>query len=139
MLRVPRKLINIDLARQYCICDSAVIHEKRDLLIFEFTSETEDYEWEEGEGYLSSLISLRSDLIKGDYRCLYLAWLFCIQMEEIEEDVEEPPVPSNLGILNASLESFSSFMRIDPDFIEVAAKNSFAEEKPVKDDKHLKS
>jgi FtsZ-interacting cell division protein YlmF len=139
MLRIPRKLINLNLARQYCIGDSVVIHEKKDSLIFEFTSETEDYEWEEGEGYLSSMILLRSDLIHGDYRCLHLAWLFCVQMEEIEEEAEEPPVPSNLGNLSASLESFSSFMRIDPDLIAVAVKNSIAEQKPVKDDKQLKS
>jgi len=139
MLRVPRKLVNLNLARQYCIGDSAVIHEAGDDLIFEFISETEDYEWEEGEGYLSSLISLRFDLIRGDYRCLYLAWLFCTQMDEVEEDVKEPPVPSNLGDLSASLKSFSSFMRIDSDLIAVAAKNSATEQKMVKDEKQLKS
>lgn len=86
---------------------------KGDYLIFDFTSETEDYDWEEGEGYLLPLISLRSDLIRGDYLCLYLAWLFCAQMGEIEDDEEEPPVPANLGNLNASLESFADFMRLD--------------------------
>ncbi len=139
MLRIPRKLINLNLVRQYCIGDSAVIHETGDDLIFEFTSETEDYEWEEGEGYLSSLISMRSDLIHGDYRCLYLAWLFCTQMDEVEEDAEEPPVPSNFGNLSASLKSFSSFMRIDTDLIAVAAENSSVDHQPVKDNKLLKS
>ncbi len=85
MFRVPRKLIDVDLAKEYCLGDSATIHEKGEYLIFEFTSETEDYEWEEGEGWLSSLISLRSDILHGDYRCLYLAWLFCAQMDEFEE------------------------------------------------------
>jgi len=36
MVRIPRKLINLKLARQYCIGDDAVIHEKGDNLIFEF-------------------------------------------------------------------------------------------------------
>lgn len=139
MLRIPRKLINLDLASQYCIGDSWTIYEKGDFLIFDFISETEDYEWEEGEGYLSPLIPLRSDLIRGDYRCLYLAWLYCAQMDEIEEDEEEPPVPPNLGNLNDSLESFADFMRLDKDFIQVAAENSIAEQKPVKDDQKLKN
>lgn len=139
MFRIPRKLINWDLASQYCIGDSWAIYEKGDYLIFDFTSETEDCGWEEGEGYLSPLISLRSDLIRGDYRCLYLAWLYCAQMEEIEEDEGEPPVPANLRNLNASLESFVDFMRLDKDLIEIAAENSIAEQKPVQDDQRLKN
>jgi len=138
MLRIPRKLINLDLASQYCIGDSWTIYEKGDYLIFDFTSETEDYDWEEGEGYLSPLISLRSDLIRGDYRCLYLAWLFCAQMDEIEDDEKEPPVPANLGNLNASLESFADFMRLDKDLIHVAAENSIAEQKLVQNGQKLK-
>jgi FtsZ-interacting cell division protein YlmF len=108
-------------------------------LIFDFTSETEDYDWEEGEGYLLPLISLRSDLIRGDYRCLYLAWLFCAQMDEIEDDEEEPPVPANLENLNASLESFADFMRLDKNLIQVAAENSIAEQKSAQNDQKLKS
>lgn len=139
MLKIPRKLIDLDLASQYCIGDSWTIYEKGDYLIFDFTSETEDYDWEEGEGYLSPLISLRSDLIRGDYRCLYLAWLFCAQMDEIEDDEKEPPVPANLGNLNASLESFADFMRLDKDLIQVAAENSIAEQKSVQNDQKLKN
>jgi hypothetical protein len=138
MLRIPRKLINLDLASQYCIGDSWTIYEKGDYLIFDFTSETEDYDWEEGEGYLSPLISLRSDLIRGDYRCLYLAWLFCAQMDEIEDDEKEPPVPANLVNLSASLESFADFMRLDKDLIQVAAENSIAEQKLVQNGQKLK-
>ncbi len=139
MLRIPRKLIDLDLASQYCIGDSWTIYEKGDYLIFDFTSETEDYDWEEGEGYLLPLISLRSDLIRGDYRCLYLAWLFCAQVDEIEEDEEEPPVPASLGNLNASLESFAGFMRLDKDLIQVAAENSVADQKSVQNNQKLKN
>lgn len=138
MLRIPKKLINLELAKQYCIGDSAVIHEKGDYLIFEFTSQTEDHEWEDGEGYLSPLISLRSDLIHGDYRCLYLAWLYSIEMDEIEEEFE-PPVPPGLKNLNAPLESFVDFMRIDDDLIAVSAAASASENKIPTDDKKLKS
>ena len=127
MLKVPRHLVDVDLVHQYCPGVSAVIHEKGDHLIFEFTSETENYNWEEGEGCLSSLVSLRADIINGDYRALYLAWLFCAQMEEIEDDELEPPVPPNLADLNAPLKRFVDFMRIDTDLIAVAAENSTSE------------
>lgn len=127
MLKVPRKVVDVDRVHEYCSGGSAAIHEKGEHLIFEFISETEDYEWEEGEGWLSSLISLRSDIIHGDYRCLYLGWLFSAQMEEMERDELEPPVPPNLADLNAPLNSFVDFMRIDTDLIAVAAENSVSE------------
>jgi hypothetical protein len=139
MLRVPRRLINVDLTKEYCIGGSAAVYEKGEYLIFEFTSETDDYEGEEGEGRLSSLISLRSDIICGDYRCLYLAWLCCVQMDEIDEEELEPPVPPNLGDMNGPLKSFVDFMRIDTDFIAVAAENSASQNEQSEDQKELKS
>ncbi len=51
MLKVPRNLVAVDLVNKYCTGDSAIIHEKGEHLIFEFTSETENYEWEEGESF----------------------------------------------------------------------------------------
>jgi len=138
MLKVPRNLVAVDLVKQYCPGDSAVIHEKGDHVILEFTSETEDYEWEEGEGWLSSLISLRADILNSDYRSLYLAWLFCAQMEEIEDDESEPPVPPNLAELNAPLKSFVDFMRIDTDLIAVASEHSVSEDRQT-DPKALKT
>jgi len=140
MLRVPRRLINVDLTKEYCIGGNAAVYEKGEYLILEFTSETDDYEWEEGEGQLSSLISLRSDIISGDYRCLYLAWLYFVQMDEIDEEEFEPPVPPNLGDLNAPLKSFVDFMRIDTDLIAVAAENSAStKDKRAKYQKELRA
>ncbi len=72
---------------------------------------------------------MRADIINGDYRSLYLAWLFCAQMEEMEDDEPEPPVPPNLADLNAPLQSFVDFMRIDTDLIAVAAENSISEDR----------
>ena len=124
MLRVPLKLINFELAKQYCYGENVTAYVKGKNLIFEFISERDDYEWEEGEDWLSSLITLRSDILQGDYRCLYLGWLFCAQMGDFEYDELEPPVPPNLGGLNGPLKSFVDFMRIDTDLVAVAAENS---------------
>ena len=139
MLRVPLRLINVDLTKEYCIGGNATVYEKGEYLILEFTSETDDYEWEEGEGRLSSLISLRSDIISGDYRCLYLAWLYFVQMDEIDEDEIEPPVPPNLDDLNAPLKSFVDFMRIDTDLIAVAAENSTSKDRQAEYQNELRA
>jgi hypothetical protein len=138
MFKVPRNLVDVDLAKKYCPGDSATIHEKGNQIIFEFTSETENYEWEEGEGWLSSLITLRADILHGDYRSLYLAWLFCTQMQEMEDDELEPPVPPKLVKLNAPLKTFIDFRRIDTDLVAVAAEESDSKS-PQTDSKALKN
>jgi len=98
MLRIPLKFTNFELIKKYCYGENATVYKKGENLIFEFISETDDHEWEEGEGRLSTLISLRSDLIRGDYRCLYLAWLNCAQAGDFEHDEFEPSVPPNLKV-----------------------------------------
>ncbi len=124
MLKLPLRLINFELIKQYCYGDNVTAYKKGENLIFQFISETEDPEWEEGEGWLSSLITLRSDLLSGDYRCLYMGWLYGAQMDDFEDDELEPPVPPNLDNLNRPLNSFADFMGIDIDFIAVAAQKS---------------
>ncbi|MBL7102561.1 MAG: hypothetical protein ISS60_07370 [Desulfobacteraceae bacterium] len=97
MLKVPLKLINFDLVKEYCYGENVTAYKKGENLIFEFISETDDHEWEEGEDWLSSLITLRSDILHGDYRCLYLGWLFCAQMGDFEDDGFEPSVGAGKG------------------------------------------
>ena len=128
LLKVPLRLVNFDLVKEYCGGENVTAYKKGENLIFQFISETDDPEWEEGEGWLSSLITLRSDILNGDYRCLYLGWLYCAQMEDFEEDELEPPVPPNLGSLNAPLKELVEFMRIDTDLVAVAARNSASTE-----------
>lgn len=124
MLKVPLRLLNYDLVKEYCGGESVTAYKKGENAIFQFTSDTDEPEWEEGNGWLSSLLTLRSDILNGDYRCLYLGWLYCAQMEEFEYDEMEPSVPPNLGNLNAPLADFVDFLRIDNDLIAAAAQNS---------------
>ncbi|MCP4579167.1 MAG: hypothetical protein GY846_23080 [Deltaproteobacteria bacterium] len=128
MLKLPLRLINFEWVKRYCYGDNVTAYKKGENLIFQFISETDDPEWEEGEGWLSSLITLRSDLLSGDYRCLYMGWLYGAQMDDFEDDELEPPVPPNLGDLNRPLNSFADFMGIDTDFIAVAAQKSASRE-----------
>jgi CTP:molybdopterin cytidylyltransferase MocA len=79
----------------------------------------------EGEGWLPALIPLREDILKGDYRLLYLAWLMAVVMEEEAlETVTEPPLPPGLRKLSPALRSFVEFFEIDQDLIDVAAEAS---------------
>jgi len=135
-LRLPARLLDAKTARLYCAGERALVREKNGRIILTFVSEDEEAgDWVEGDGQLSSLISVRAELARGDLRGLYLGWLLCAQSGDIDDDEFEPPVPAGLAKLSASLESLVEFLRIDTDLVGVAASASppldHAEPKPA--------
>jgi len=124
-LRLPSRLVDPSRAKEYCGGMSASVKEKADKVILSFVSDDEEGgEWVEGEGQLSSLISVRAELTRRDLRALYLGWLLRAQSGELDDEETEPPVPAGLGRLSVSLESLADFLRIDRDLLHVAAKTS---------------
>lgn len=125
MLRLPADLVDPALVQSYCPGESASLHIKDNSAVVDFCSHLEEFMgWEEGEGWLSALVPLRAELIHGDLRALYLAWLLCIQCHEVDEATPEPPVPSGLKHLSEVLECLVEFLRIDMDLLAVAAEQS---------------
>ena len=60
---------------------TANVRSSGQFVIVAFESEVEpDDDWDDGTGWMGSLISLRSDLLRGDFRCLYLGWLHAWRM-----------------------------------------------------------
>ncbi len=124
-LRLPSRLLDRTIAREYCGGDRAFLREKAGKVILTYVSEDEERaEWDEGEGQLSSMISARAELARGDLRALYLGWLLRVQSRELDGKEVEPPLPPGMGRLSASLESLASFLRVDRDLLFVAAENS---------------
>jgi FtsZ-interacting cell division protein YlmF len=123
-LRLPARLLDLETAEQYC-GESASAREKDGKIILTFASDEEGGgEWvdeDAAEGELSSLISVRSELARGDLRALYLGWLLCAQNGELDNEEIEPAVPAGLGQLSASLNGFAEFLRMDVDLIHAAA------------------
>lgn len=86
---------------------------------------------------LAPLAPLRDDIMRGDLRALYLAWLASaarggVNAEDDEEwydtearddgdDPIEPPVPPGLGQLTPPLRAFMEFFDIDQDLVGAAA------------------
>jgi hypothetical protein len=124
-LRLPSRLLDIETAHLYCSGEQAFARDKSGKVILTFLSDEEGGgEWVEGEGRLSSLISVRAELARGDIRCLYLGWLLCAQSGELDDEEVEPPVPPGLDQLSAPLGSLVEFLRIDTDLLFVAARVS---------------
>jgi hypothetical protein len=84
-LRLPSRLLALETARFYCPGEQAFAREKNGKVILTFVADDEGGgEWVEGEGWLSSLISVRAELARGDLRSLYLGWLLCAQSGELD-------------------------------------------------------
>jgi len=131
MFRIPSDLIDLKKVAPYCISEEIEHRKTKDkkyiLLDLNFNDE-DQADWAEGEGWLDDLIECRTELIQGDFRVLYLAWLKAaeraLQIEEIDEETLEPPVPAGLGQLSPALKTFVKFLEIDPAMIAVAAQKS---------------
>lgn len=125
MLRVPRRLLDPRFVAPFKAGQALSFAAKGEHVIASFLSDREpDDDWESGEGKLSSLVSLRADLLGGDARCLYLGWLLGAQEGDLKESAVEPPVPAGLGKLSAPLKSLADFLRIEGNLIDAAAQAS---------------
>lgn len=122
--RLPKAGLDVDMAKRYCPSDQTHLRLAGDYAILSLSSQDESGDWEGDEGSMSSLAPLRSDLLAGDFRCLYLGWLNCVGCHEVEDDEVEPPVPPGLGELTAPLRALTDFLRIDDSLIEAAAEAS---------------
>jgi hypothetical protein len=123
MLRVP--LMRVDLKRltEYLASSHGKwITTAGEHVIVDLVSDTEDpADDEEHRDTLVALSHLRAELIGGDLRSAYLAWLLSIQADDVDNDVTEPPVPPGLGELTVAQQAMIEFLRIDVDLVAAAA------------------
>jgi len=129
LFRFPKAVIDLEAAQAYCqppYVDEFVsfsAYGEYVLLDILFRDE-ERGEWIEGEGWLGTLLPLREDILRGDYRVLYLAWLKTLEVEDVLDSVIEPPVPPGMSELTAALRAFVELFEVDTDLIQVATERS---------------
>lgn len=132
MFRFPKQVLDLDQMRAYCrppiVEEFVSLVEKGEYVVLNIEWQEEeafDWGWIEGEGWLPRLMGLRDDILRGDYRLLYLAWLKAISLEEeMLEDVQEPPVPPGLRQLSPGLQAFIELFDLDEDLVAAAAEAS---------------
>jgi hypothetical protein len=125
MFRMPRTALDTEYAGQYCYTDAASLIETGDHLIVSLYADRDpDDSWDETTGELGAMVAARSELLGGDHRLLYLAWLMGIQWDHADDEDTEPPVPAGLADLSGPLRAIADFLEIDEDLIAVAAEAS---------------
>ncbi|MFC1960985.1 hypothetical protein ACFLYO_09770 [Chloroflexota bacterium] len=130
MFRFPRLAIPAQIQAQYQYIEymdwSSIGNYT--ILNIAYHDESGDWGWVEGEGWLPGIASLRNDILRGDYRALYLAWLDAASYEfeflEDDEDLTGPPIPPNLQKLSPALKNFAEFFELDSDLLTVATQYS---------------
>jgi hypothetical protein len=154
MFKFPKGTLNRTDALLYCDNGFVQFKEVGDYQVLEISLSSDDGDsyMEESESTLSDFIALRADLIDGDYRLLYLAWLMSGTLsenpdldyededddedydeddgEEEEEDVIEketlapPPVPAGLKKLTPALQNFVDAFGVNAFLVQAAAESS---------------
>lgn len=125
LFRFPSALIPCKRVERFCVEDVITFKDAGDWLVLDFRWDEEGgTDWVEGEGKLSSLVQLREDILRGDYRMLYLGWLKAAELGSLPDDEEEPPVPPGLKTLSPALVSLCDIFQIDTFLLRAAAKTS---------------
>jgi hypothetical protein len=136
MFRFPRGSIDEADIEPYCVYEYISFDTIGQYQVLELDFSPEDGGWlEPTNADLSDFISLRADLLEGDYRLLYLAWLKAATPyadPDVDESGDpdnpafdhEPPVPAGLKKLSPALQSFVQVFEIDPFLVESAAEAS---------------
>ena len=82
-------------------------------------------EWLEGEDLIDELIAVREELMRGDYRALFLGWLADFDPDEWRDAkdgaVVMPPIPAGLDQLSPALTALINHFPVDRDALTVAA------------------
>jgi hypothetical protein len=135
IFRFPKALLEPAKIEPYCVDDNVSLTAAGRYWLLEIEWH-EEGGWSEPEGELSGLIQLRNDILEGDYRVLYLAWLMAATAQgwfDMDEEEPEPPVPAGLQHLTPALRYFVEFFGIDPHLVQSAAAASPAPEAALSD------
>jgi hypothetical protein len=90
MFRFPKGVLDSADVEPYCIEDSITYQTNGNYQVLDLTFGSEDGGgWMETEADLSQFIRLRADLLEGDYRLLYLAWLKGKTQSDVSDDYDE--------------------------------------------------
>lgn len=134
MFRFPAGLLSREAIAPYDVPDRITFGTVNGFDILDMDlSEEEGGGWIEGEGSLPGLLALRNDIIQGDYRSVYLAWLKAMSVHDgyltrgrksSASKPAGPAIPAGLKQLTPALKRFVEQFDISAYLVEAAAEHS---------------
>ena len=125
LFRFPQGLIDESAVAPYCDDEYITFENSGNYQVLGIYFDPEYGEgWMQAEAGLSSFVGLRDDLLSGDYRLLYLAWLAKGTLFDVDSDILEPPVPPGLKNMSPGLSHFIAITELDPFLLRAAAEES---------------
>ena len=151
----PKAAIPLSAIDPYLIEGVITVTNSGPLMILDIAINEEggDSDWIEADGLLAQVAGVRQQLIRGDYRALYLIWLALVLRgadsdgredadeyeDEGDDDIDptdfarstEPPVPAGLHALDGSLTALCNLFGVDMHLVKAAAASSAKVAKPT--------
>ncbi len=81
------------------------------------SEDREQFELEDGAGCMGRLRPIRDEIMRGDLRSLYIAWLAGISRDLLDEEAEEPFLATGMGALTRAQRDLAEFIGVDPDLL----------------------
>lgn len=140
MFRIPKAGFDYALARDYCrfpaegyFVNSISIEPAGDCYLVILAEEPEEgygesYWYEEDEDYSTDLPGIFHELLRGDFRSLFIFWLLHLMWmeEKVPTDLTLPLqfIPPGLGQLTAPQKALANFFGVESAWIKAAARYS---------------
>jgi hypothetical protein len=139
MFRLPKGQVDLAALQRYAVKRQVIITAEDEYVVVDLDLSPEYGSggvWiDETNAIADDLAPLRQDLLDGDYRLLYLAWLALAQRGMVEgrrypgEKHDEgdgarglePPVPAGLSELSGALQAFVEWSELEVDLVSAAA------------------
>jgi len=140
-LRFPHGILSDDLLDGYDLNEFVTFRQDPDydILDIHFGELEGPEEWVEYE--LGSLMALREELMDGDLRALYIAWLAseCLMgigeggdrddrddayEDEVEDEVDIPSIPPDLGTLTSAQQALAELLQVPQELLVAAGRQS---------------
>jgi len=136
MFKVPANTVDLSLIEQYNNGETVRVTKSGSHVIVDMTADSEDEEewWEESQK-VSKYVSFRDDIMGGDYRCLYIAWLAGYNERPRKKT---PPIPPGMKKLSGTLRAFVDFMYLDEKKLQAAIESANDKEPPEPTLKEIK-
>lgn len=128
MLRLPIEALSKEVVKEMAVpCMLDIKATKTYWIITWSLEESENYDYsvmEDGHGWMTRLVPVRDELLRGDLRSLYIGWLAAVSREMVDIDKMEPPSMSGLGSLTTAQQALAEFLEVDPDLLVGAGMGS---------------